>query len=42
MYNLPQISTMYRSGTKYNSAVDTDSTKQVMHDMKGTDQLNML
>lgn len=33
---------MYRSGIKYNSAVDTNSTKQTKTDKNGTDQLNML
>lgn len=40
--NLPQISTRYRSGMKYNSSIATDSTEQARHDKKGTDQLNML
>lgn len=42
MYNLPHISTIYRSGIKYNSAVPANSTKQARHDRNGTDQLNML
>lgn len=42
MWYLPHISTMYRSGIKYNSAAATNSTKQAKHDKNGTDQLNML
>lgn len=42
MQNLPHISTIYRSGKKYNSAVDTNSTKQAKTVKNGTDQLNML
>lgn len=42
MQNSPHISTMYRSGMKYNSIVATNSTKQARQDKNGTDQLNML
>lgn len=42
MQNSPHISTMYRSGMKYNSIVATNSTKQARQDKNGTDQLNVL
>lgn len=42
MRNSPHISTMYRSGMKYNSIVATNNTKQARQDKNGTDQLNML